>query len=115
VVEEVVFTQHVTVSVEHVDDIVDQLEAEGKKRLKELYAKRVPEGVRTTARTVRGAPFLEILQAARKNKSDLVVMGTHGRTGLSHVLMGSTAEKVVRKCPCPVLTIKHPGHRFEHP
>jgi len=42
-------------------------------------------------------------------------MGTHGRTGLSHLIIGSVAEKVVRKAPCPVLTIRHPEHVFEMP
>ena len=46
---------------------------------------------------------------------DLIVMGTHGHTGLAHMLMGSVAEKVVRKAPCPVLTVRHPEHEFVHP
>ena len=45
----------------------------------------------------------------------LIVMGTHGRTGLAHVLMGSVAERVVQKAPCPVLTIRHPDRKFKHP
>ena len=47
--------------------------------------------------------------------ADLIVMGTHGRSGLAHALMGSIAEKVVRKSPCPVLTIRPPEHKFEMP
>jgi universal stress protein A len=46
---------------------------------------------------------------------DLIVIGTHGRTGLSHMLMGSVAEKVVRKAPCPVLTVRPSGHQFVMP
>lgn len=63
----------------------------------------------------RGAPFLEIVRYARDQKMDLIVMGTHGRGALAHVLMGNVAEKVVRKAHCPVLTIRHPEHQFETP
>lgn len=64
---------------------------------------------------VTGVDFREIIEAARTREVDLIVMATHGRTGLAHALMGSVAEKVVRKAPCPVLTIKHPKMRFEMP
>ena len=52
---------------------------------------------------------------AKKVFADLIIMGTHGRTGLDHVLFGSTAEKVARKSPCPVLTVRLPGKRFKMP
>ncbi len=67
-------------------------------------------------RTVRtGAPFLEILRYAKDQNIDLIVLGTHGRSGLAHVLMGSVAERVVRKSPCPVLTVHPKGHQFVMP
>jgi nucleotide-binding universal stress UspA family protein len=53
-----------------------------------------------------GDAVFEILEAAREKKADLIVMGTHGRTGLGRLLMGSVAEMVVRKAPCAVLTVK---------
>jgi nucleotide-binding universal stress UspA family protein len=62
-----------------------------------------------------GAPFLEIIHAAQSEGTDLIVMGTHGRSGLAHVLMGSVAERVVNKAPCPVLTVRHPDRKFKHP
>lgn len=62
-----------------------------------------------------GAPFLEILNTAQSEGADLIVMGTHGRTGLAHVLLGSVAERVVAKAPCPVLTVRHPDRKFKHP
>jgi len=54
-----------------------------------------------------GHPAEAIVRTAEARKADLIVMGTHGRTGLQHVLLGSTAEKVVRLAPCPVLTVRH--------
>lgn len=53
-----------------------------------------------------GMPYMVITETARKSKVDLIVMSTHGRTGLLHTLMGSVAEKVARTAPCPVLTVR---------
>ncbi len=64
---------------------------------------------------VSGTPFLEIIRSAREKEADLIVVGTHGRTGLDHALFGSTAEKVVRKAPCPVLSVRLPGQEFKMP
>lgn len=62
-----------------------------------------------------GEPFIEIIRTSKKEKADLIVMGTHGRTGLDHILFGSTAEKVVRKSTSPVLTVRLPGKKFTMP
>jgi nucleotide-binding universal stress UspA family protein len=58
-----------------------------------------------------GDPATGILQVAQERSCDLIVMGSHGRTGLGRLFMGSVAEKVVRKAPCPVLTVKLPQHQ----
>lgn len=55
---------------------------------------------------VEGLPFVQIVDAANEGHYDLIVMGTHGRTGLRHVLLGSVAERVVRRARCPVLTVR---------
>ena len=55
---------------------------------------------------VHGVPFQAIIDTAKEKGVDLIIMGTHGRTGLTHVLMGSVAEKVVRLAPCPVLVTR---------
>jgi len=61
---------------------------------------------------LNGRPPLEIVRRAEELGVDLIVIATHGRKGISHLVFGSTAEKVVRMAPCPVLTVKHPEHEF---
>jgi universal stress protein A len=58
-----------------------------------------------------GAPFMEIVGTAQSENVDLIVMGTHGRTGLAHILLGSVADRVLHKAPCPVLTVRHPDRK----
>jgi nucleotide-binding universal stress UspA family protein len=62
--------------------------------------------VKIVRRVVVGIPYRKIIEVAEAEKVDLIVMATHGRTGLSHLFMGSVAERVVRTAPCPVLTIR---------
>jgi universal stress protein A len=81
-------------------------------RAARLQLAKLADGLRPRRIRVRtvlavGRPHQVIADAAKKLKTDLVIMSTHGRSGLSHVLMGSVAERVVRTSPCPVLTI-HP-------
>lgn len=63
----------------------------------------------------RGVPFVEIIKTAKDRNVDIIVIGTHGRTGIDHMLFGSTAEKVVRKSHCPVLTVRVAGREFKMP
>ncbi len=60
-----------------------------------------------------GRPFAEIIDYAREHAIDLIVMGTHGRGAIAHMLLGSTTEKVIRKSPCPVLTIRSSDHQSD--
>lgn len=84
--------------------------------LEQLAARlRESHGGRITTCLREGRAFVEIVTAAREETVDLIVIGTHGRTGLAHMLIGSTAERVVRTAPCPVLTVKHPEHEFVMP
>lgn len=63
----------------------------------------------------KGRPFVEIIQYAAEQNIDLIVMGTHGRTAIPHLLIGSEAENTVRKAPCPVMVVRHPEHEFVMP
>jgi nucleotide-binding universal stress UspA family protein len=88
----------------------DRLEeeiAEGAAKLMEQFCKNNLQGIENyETLIVAGVPYQEIIHVASQKNVDLIVMGTHGRTGLDHVLFGSTAEKVVRKSPLPVLTVR---------
>jgi len=61
-----------------------------------------------------GKPFVEIIETASEKDIDLIIIATHGHTGVEHLLFGSTAEKVVRKAPCPVLTVREPVKGFQY-
>jgi nucleotide-binding universal stress UspA family protein len=85
---------------------------------KELESAATPETLRELAyefACLKGKPFVEIIKFARDKKIDMIVMGTHGRSAVESAVLGSTSEKVVRKAPCPVLTVRRPGHRFIMP
>lgn len=85
------------------------LSAEIDRYVEEQLARLVQEHARDVKlRPVRrrGAPFEQILAAAAAEKADLILIATHGYTGLKHVLLGSTAEKVIRKAACPVLVVR---------
>jgi nucleotide-binding universal stress UspA family protein len=62
-------------------------------------------------RVVQGIPWEEIIHFADEEKMDMIVMGTYGRIGLDRLLFGNTAERVVRRAPCPVMTVRVPAHR----
>lgn len=80
-----------------------------KRRLAAVLGRVRRTGVRAKAILAEGLPAGEILRAARRARADLIVMGTHGRTGVSRVFMGSVAERVVRESRCPVLTVRAHG------
>jgi len=93
----------------------DELLAAAETRMAEFLAAKVSADVEVKGQVLLGRPFVEIIRYARSQNADLIVAGTHGRGALSHVLMGSVAEKLVRKSPCPVLTVRHPDHDFKMP
>jgi nucleotide-binding universal stress UspA family protein len=76
--------------------------------LQDIVSRLAKDGVTATGVIKLGVPVDEINQAVDDHKIDLIVMGTHGRTGLRHLMAGSVAERVVRSAKVPVLTIRHP-------
>ena len=78
--------------------------------VKDIAQRLARDNVQATTIVRFGNPVEEILKVSDEHAVDLVVMGTHGRTGLAHMLVGSVAERVVRTSKVPVLTIRHPDH-----
>ena len=81
------------------------LQSTAETQLQDLIEKLQNRNIQTTTRVSLGEPFNDICRIAEEERIDLIIMGTHGRTGLSHALLGSVAERVVRYAPCPVLVI----------
>ncbi|MDR4503907.1 MAG: universal stress protein [Candidatus Scalindua sp.] len=95
-------------------EIAEKVKKEAEERLTSIARKikKLPE-IKTEVR--EGKAFVEIVKTARKDDIDLIIMGSHGRTGLSHALIGSVAERVARKAHCPVLIVKDKDTKFEMP
>jgi universal stress protein A len=92
-----------------VTTMMDYLERQAHLDLAQMLPEAQDVKVEVVRRVVRGIPYRTIVEVAEAEKVDLIVMATHGRTGLSHLVMGSVAERVVRTAPCPVLTIRPTG------
>lgn len=93
-----------------VDSILESVEASARESLKALDIEHA--GIPIAKKMIRGiSPAESIITYASEENVDLIIMGTHGRTGLSHFLLGSVAERVIRHMPCPVITIKGSGVR----
>ena len=95
--------------------IEEDIERGATAKLETLPAPQWQEKLAITRKVLFGTPFIEIVRYARDNDIDLLVLGTHGRGAIAHMLMGSTAEKIVRKAPCPVLTVRPEAHEFVLP
>jgi nucleotide-binding universal stress UspA family protein len=110
----------VTAFPEAYGEMAATLEAELEAAARDEIARRLIDndgsGPRTAAAVVTSmAPVTTIVDYARINRVDLIVMGTHGRGAFAHFMIGSVAERVVRAAPCPVLTVRHPEHEFVRP
>ncbi len=101
------------IAAENMVTVQKGIEGEVAKDMEEVAGKLA--GIATTSAVRTGVAFVEIIDYVRSEGIDLIIMGTHGRGGLEHILIGSVAEKVVRKAPCPVLTIRPAKKQFKMP
>lgn len=96
-------------------ELKDSLRSDAEEQMEELHEAWADYAFPVNRLIVEGHPFVEILRHAKESETDLIVMGTHGRGAIAHMLLGSVTERIVRKAPCPVLTVRHPEHEFVHP
>ncbi len=101
------------IALENVEAAQKAIEAEVKKQL-EATAGSIT-GIAVTKAMRTGAAFVEITEYAESEGIDLIVMGTHGKGGIEHLLLGSVAGRVIRRAPCPVLTIRPAKKRAKTP
>jgi nucleotide-binding universal stress UspA family protein len=90
------------VNQQYLADLLKHVSAQ----LVDLKGRAEGRGIAVTTRVATGLPSEEVISAAREEDSDLIVVGTRGKTGLAHILLGSTAERVIRGAPCPVLSVR---------
>ena len=95
-------------AIPNVDMLLVEQQRSAREQLSKLSQRLQKKGVKCKAVLATGSVYQCIANTARQMKADLIVLGTHGRTGLSHVLLGSVAERVVQTAPCPVLTVRSP-------
>ncbi len=88
------------------EKLEEEIEEGAKKMMESFCRQNILNFENYESLIVPGLPYEQIIEQAGEHSADLIVLGTHGRTGLDHVLFGSTAEKVVRKSPYPVLTVR---------
>jgi len=90
---------------------IEEVLQDSARRLEQFLQQHLPPGQECRQAIRRGQAHAEIVNYAAQEHIDLIVMGTHGRTAISQVLMGSVAKKVIRRSPCPVLTVRAPDNQ----
>ena len=97
-------------------ELQQEVEDAADRQLTSLLSPADRQTLRTKTMLLKSnSPAFTIVGYAKENDIDLIIMGTHGRGAIAHLLMGSVAERVVRTAPCPVLTVRHPEHEFVLP
>lgn len=115
VVEPAVLPESTAVVTTALDNLNEDLRQVAQQKLDELQRTKLAGRVPSELQVRLGRAFSEIVGAAADLDVDLIILATHGYTGLKHVFLGSTAERVVRHAPCPVLTVRDPEHDFLQP
>ena len=115
VMEPPIYPVSISVGAVSVPPIGDEMRQHTKEQLELLRTAEIGSKIASRIAVAEGKPFLEIVQLARSEDVDMIIISTHGHTGLKHVLVGSTTEKIVRKAPCPVLCVRQKEREFVQP
>jgi nucleotide-binding universal stress UspA family protein len=91
------------------------IEERSREELSKHISPQVKRQIHVEEILLKGKPYVEIIRTAREKNADLIVIPTHGHAGIKHSHLGSTADRVIRKAPCPVLVIRHPEFEFTMP
>jgi nucleotide-binding universal stress UspA family protein len=113
VIEPVIYPPDFSMGQIAVPSVDLEMDKRALEELENLAKKQIPKELKTRTMVKTGKPFIEIIDTATEMGADLIIIATHGHSGVEHILFGSTAEKVVRKAPCPVLTLREPIKGFE--
>lgn len=107
------FTKATGIHVPHIshDELYKELNTWAKNEMEKCCIEEIRGMVNVDKVVVKGIPYQEIIKYAADQKIDIIVIGTYGRTGLDKFIFGSTAERVVSKAPCAVMTVRVPEHR----
>lgn len=114
VVEPVIYPPDFSMGQIAIPSVNAEWDERARQELDKLAKEEIPSSVTVKTIIKTGKPFLEIIETAGELDVDLIIIATHGRSGVEHILFGSTAEKVVRKAPCPVLTLREPIKGFKY-
>lgn len=114
VVEPMVYPPDFSMGQIAIPTIDIELDKRAKEELEKLAKNEIHPDIKHQIVIKTGKPFVEIIQTASELDIDLIIIATHGHSGVEHILFGSTAEKVVRKAPCPVLTLREPLKGFNY-
>lgn len=106
VIEPIVYPSDFGLGQIPINQVDFEIQSKAEEELRKLIEEKIPTDIKASYTVRTGKPFLEIINAAQENDCDLIIIATHGHTGIEHILFGSTAEKVVRKSTIPVLIVR---------
>lgn len=113
VVEPIIYPPDFSMGQIAMPSVNTEMDERAKEELNKLAKQEIPPEITCNIIIKTGKPFVEIIETAAEKDVDLIIIATHGHSGVEHILFGSTAEKVVRKAPCPVLTLREPVKGFQ--